>query len=106
MFKGQIDEIITKSSGEKITVKITARSMAGILLDNEAEPCIYFNASSSVIFERHLQPFGFNGYIGDNNPYFGYIKISKGMSQWQVLENYCVNKYGKSRELQATAELY
>lgn len=49
MFKGQIDEIITKSSGEKITVKITARSMAGILLDNEAEPCIYFNASSSVI---------------------------------------------------------
>lgn len=95
VFKGQIDEIITKSSGEKITVKITARSMAGVLLDNEAEPCIYFNASSSVIFERHLQPFGFNGYIGDNNPYFGYIKISKGMSQWQVLENYCVNKYGK-----------
>ena len=95
VFKGQIDEIITKSSGEKITVKITARSMASVLLDNEAEPCIYFNASSSVIFERHLQPFGFNGYIGDNNPYFGYIKISKGMSQWQVLENYCVNKYGK-----------
>ena len=28
VFKGQIDEIITKSSGEKITVKITARSMA------------------------------------------------------------------------------
>lgn len=41
VFKGQIDEIITKSSGEKITVKITARSMAGILLDNEAEPCMH-----------------------------------------------------------------
>lgn len=95
VFKGQIDEIITQKSGEKITVKITARSMAGILLDNEAEPCIYFNASSSVIFERHLKPFGFAEYTGDNEPYFGYVKVSKGMSEWQVLENYCVNKYGR-----------
>lgn len=96
VFKGQIDEIITQKSKEKITVKITARSMAGILLDNEAEPCIYFNASSSVIFNKHLKPFGFNSYIGDDEPYFGYVRISKGMSEWQVLENYCVNKYGKN----------
>lgn len=95
VFKGQIDEIITQKSKEKIAVKIIARSMAGILLDNEAEPCIYFNASSSVIFNKHLKPFGFNSYIGDDEPYFGYVRISKGMSEWQVLENYCVNKYGK-----------
>lgn len=96
VFKGQIDEIVTLKSSNKITVKITARSMAGILLDNEADPCIYFNASSSVIFERHLKPFGFAEFEGDNEPYFGYLKISKGMSQWQVFENYCVNKYGRS----------
>lgn len=95
VFKGQIDEVITFKSENKITVKITARSMAGILLDNEAEPGIYYNASSSVIFERHLKPFGFADYIGDNEPCFGYVKIGKGMSEWQVLENYCVNKYGK-----------
>lgn len=95
VFKGQIDEITTQKSKEKVTVKIVARSMAGILLDNEAEPCIYFNASSSVIFNKHLKPFGFNSYIGDDEPYFGYVRISKGMSEWQVLENYCVNKYGK-----------
>ena len=95
VFKGQADEIITQKSGEKTTVKITARSMAGLLLDNEAEPCIYFNASSSVIFERHLKPFGFTEYTGDNEPYFGYVTVGKGMSEWQVLENYCVNKYGK-----------
>lgn len=95
VFKGQADEIVTQKNGDKITVKITARSMAGILLDNEAEPCIYFNASSSVIFDRHLRPFGFEDYTGDNEPYFGYVRISKGMSEWQVLENYCMNKYGR-----------
>lgn len=95
VFKGQIDEITTQKSGDKITVVISARSMAGLLLDNEAEPCVYFNASSSVIFERHLKPFGFSEYVGDNEPYFGYVRISKGMSEWQVLENYCMNKYGK-----------
>ena len=79
VFKGQIDEIVTLKSSNKITVKITARSMAGILLDNEAEPCIYFNASSSVIFERHLKR-----YFCSNLPnvinLFTYMCYTKGDS--------------------------
>ena len=95
VFRGQIDELIgIKSNGGAIT-KITARSPSAFLLDNEAEPLTYINPSADFIFGRHLKPFGITEYIADNVPFFGSLKIDKGMSHWQVFRNFCVNRYGK-----------
>lgn len=94
IFRGQIDEIINLSNEKSAVTKITARSFAGKLLDNEAEPVTYYCPASDFIFNRHLKPFGITGFEADSVPFYGYLKIDKGMTHWQVFRNFCMNRYG------------
>lgn len=93
VFKGIVDEVITLCNSGGLKTKINARSMAGILLDNEAQPNIYNSATADFIFKNNLKPFGFTEFEADNSPYYGNININKGMSEWQVLENFCRNRF-------------
>ena len=94
IFYGQTDEIAAFLTADRRVTRITARSLAGALLDNEAEPLMYTNPSSAPMFERHLRPFGVEAYETERHPYYGTLRIDKGMSHWQVLANYCMNRYG------------
>ena len=96
VFVGQVDEIVSIVRTDGAIVRLSARSLAGRLLDNEAEPVTYVNPAAKFIFERHLKPFGIVGYDGDEHPFMGTIKIEKGMTEWQVLEKFCNGRYGKS----------
>lgn len=96
VFVGQADEIVSIVHNSGAIVRLSARSLAGRLLDNEAEPVTYINPAAKFIFERHLKPFGIVGYDGDEHPFMGTIKIEKGMTEWQVLEKFCNGRYGKS----------
>lgn len=96
VFVGQADEIVSIVRTDGAIAKLSARSLAGKLLDNEAEPVTYTNPAANFIFERHLKPFGIAGYDGDEHPFMGTIKIEKGMTEWQVLEKFCNGRYGKS----------
>lgn len=96
VFVGQADEIVSIVHNSGAIVRLSARSLAGRLLDNEAEPVTYINPAAKFIFERHLKPFGIVGYDGDEHPFMGTIKIEKGMTEWQVLEKFCSGRYGKS----------
>lgn len=93
IFQGEIDELVNVAGSGRAITKITARSLAGRLLDNEAEPVTYKNPASEFIFNRHLKPFGITGCDGDEVPFFGNLKIEKGMTHWQVLESFCRNRY-------------
>ena len=95
VFVGQADEIVSIVHNSGAIVRLSARSLAGRLLDNEAEPVTYINPAAKFIFERHLKPFGIVGYDGDEHPFMGEIKIEKGMTEWQVLEKFCNGRYGK-----------
>ena len=95
VFVGQADEIVSIVHNSGAIVRLSARSLAGRLLDNEAEPVTYINPAAKFIFERHLKPFGIVGYDGDEHPFMGKIKIEKGMTEWQVLEKFCNGRYGK-----------
>lgn len=95
VFVGQADEIVSIVHNSGAIVRLSARSLAGRLLDNEAEPVTYINPAAKFIFERHLKPFGIVGYDGDEHPFMGTIKIEKGMTEWQVLEKFCSGRYGK-----------
>lgn len=101
VFKGQIDEISDICNSKSAVTKITARSLAAFLLDNEAEPVTYINPAAGLIFNKHLKPFGINEYLGGEQPLFANLKINKGMTHWQVFENYCFNKYGKNPRITA-----
>ena len=94
IFKGQVDEVINLKQDSGMVTQISARSLAALLLDNEAEPLDYNNPASDFIFRRHLKPFGITQYSADKKPLLGRLRIDKGMSHWQVLQSFCKSKYG------------
>lgn len=106
VFKGQIDEIIGIKSTDGAITKITARSPSAFLLDNEAEPLTYINPSADFIFSRHLKPFGLTEYDADDVPFFGTLKIDKGMTHWQVFRNFCINRYGTEPRITGEGKAY
>lgn len=105
VFKGVVDEVITLCNSGGLKTKLNARSMAGILLDNEAKPNIYTNASPEFVFKSNLNPFGFTEFEADSTPYCGSINITKGMSEWQVLENFCRNKYSSPPRVEGNGKV-
>lgn len=92
LFTGIVDEQIMRCNSEGKTVKLMARSLAALLLDNEAKPEEYKKPSASVLFLKHIAPF-LNEYVGEDTPYNGSLGVNKGVCHWQVLEEFCRNKY-------------
>ena len=87
-FSGIVDEQIMQYSNG-CTLKINARSFAALLIDNEAIPANYHTPSLADIFSIHAQPYGIKGFIGDNKVCTCDFTIKKGVSEWEVIENFC-----------------
>ena len=94
LFAGIVDEQVLSESGDGITVELSARSRAALLLDNEAQPQIYYMPSLKLLFERHAAPYGFTGYLGRDEVFGGAFTVEKGMSEWQALEAFCQTYLG------------
>lgn len=93
IFSGIVDEQIT-ATGEYFRIKLVCRSMAALLVDNEAQPCTFRNVSASLIFSRYIKPLGFISFTGKDKTLTGEFRVSKGESCWQVLEDFCRKTYG------------
>ena len=106
VFNCQIDEIITIKKADGVINKLTARNFASFLLDNEAEPLTYMNPSAGFIFEKHLKPLGITEYEADDIPFYGALKIEKGMTHWQVFYNFCKNRYGAIPRISGDGKAY
>ena len=104
-FTGIVDEQQKIVTGGGMYLKIIARSMAGALLDNESVPVTYNHPSTSLIFERHVKPFGIKSYNGNNSTYFGELVISKGMSNFQALSNFCNNCFSTTPRINSKGEV-
>ena len=89
IFSGLVDTQTEQQTSGGVLLTLTARSLECILLDNEALPQTYCMPSMPLIFKRHLEPLGFKEYIGTNKAFNGEMTISKGMSEWAVLEMFC-----------------
>ena len=95
VFKGIVDEQQAISNKSGAYTKIIARSMAAVLLDNESKPANYINPSTSVIYSRHLKPYGIEKYNGENQSLVGSFNVFKGSTNWQAFSNFCVQTFGK-----------
>ncbi len=93
IFRGIADEQIT-SSGDDVKTKLVCRSMAALLIDNEAYSCTFRDVSASLVFNRYAKPLGFSHFTGEDRTLRGEFKVSKGESCWQVIENFCKNAFG------------
>lgn len=89
VFYGIVDEQITEETINGVMLTVNARSLACILLDNEAMPQTYCIPSMPLLMKRHFAPLGFEHFIGTDKAFNGEMTISKGMSEWSVLKSFC-----------------
>lgn len=89
IFRGIVDEQVETVSDSGFLLEINARSLAALLLDNEAMPQSCCLPNMQLFMERNFSRLGFNKYIGVDNPKSGSMSITKGTSEWSVLEQYC-----------------
>lgn len=89
IFFGFIDEQTETMTDNGVLLEISARGPESILLDNEAMPQTYCMPTMKILFERHFKPLGFKGVVGGEKAFPGDLVVSKGMSEWQVLSNFC-----------------
>lgn len=99
VFYGIVDEQTAQISSGGSTLKLIARSRAALLLDNEALPQTYIYPSLQTIFERRAAPYGFRGYLGTPGAYNGEMTVTKGMSEWQVIESFCAYFLGTAPKI-------
>lgn len=106
VFRGTVDEVVSLCDEKQAVMKLTARSPAGFLLDNEAEPVTYYCPTAEFVCKKHLKPFGIEVQDADNVPLSNYFRIDKGMSHWQVLESFCKLRYGTSPRIDGDGKAY
>lgn len=79
-------EIFAGSGSE---LRLSCRSLAGLLLDSEPIPQIYEYPDLATIFARHIRPYGFTSCVGDTRIFHGPFRVTKGMSEWQTAALFC-----------------
>lgn len=106
VFSGLVDEIVSLCDDKKAIIKLSARSPAGLLLDNEAEPVTYYCPSADFVCRKHLKPFGMEAQDADDTPLSNYFRIDKGMTHWQVIENFCKIHYGTTPRIDGDGKVF
>ena len=106
VFKGVVDEEEHLMSSKGEYLRISARSLAAHLLDNEAEPQSYDHPSARLIYERCASGFGLGAGDVDGSTYFGELTVTKGMSCWTAVQNFCKACYSSSPRISADGRLF
>lgn len=89
IFRGIVDEQTETVAENGRLLELSARSMAALLLDNEAMPQSCYLPNMRLFMDREFSKLGFTEYVGEDNPKSGSMSIEKGVSEWSVLERYC-----------------
>ena len=84
VFGGIVDEQNTRLSGEGFSVEVVCRSWEALLLDNEAQPAVL-----ASLWEKYFKSLGFLDILGDMEPKTAELTVEKGVSCWELLENFC-----------------
>lgn len=89
VFTGVIDEQSRIVSPQGAFLRIAARSLAALLLDNEAAPQIFEHPSARMLYDRYAREYGIAAADTDDASYFGELTIPKGTSRWAVIQSFC-----------------
>lgn len=89
VFCGRIDEYEVEINGNGSTVSMCGRSMAALLLDNEAAAAEYTAISGALLTERHIAPYGIATDVAGTLPTLSNFTVSQGESEWSVVKRFC-----------------
>lgn len=90
VFRGVVDEY-TISIGEEYgaVVTVSGRSMAALLMDNEAEAASYGTLTLDTVIANHVKPWGIGTIRKKSMPPLYSFTVDSGDSQWSILKRYC-----------------
>lgn len=106
VFRGIVDEQRAVFSGSSAQLMICARSLAALLLDNEAEPVTYAHPSAGIIYERHAKDYGITLMDDAKVSFCSDLVVTKGMSDWQVLRDFAAGCCGAMPRVSGVGGLY
>ena len=106
LFIGVVDEEEHEIDAGGEYLKISARSPAARLLDNEAAPCSYDHPSLRLIYERYAKPYGVTQAESSDAVFFGELNVPKGTSCWRVLKQFCNACYSSTPRISSVGVLY
>jgi len=92
-FTGVVDEIFLEETGEGRRLQVHGRSMAALLLDNEAGEIVYPYATWRDVLVGHVQPYGLQVDCPVSLPPVADFSVPSGSSEWAVLRRFCY-EYG------------
>lgn len=105
LFDGQVDEQREVITAGEHTVTLYARSAAALLLDNEALCGTYNRPSFADILAQHAKPYGIDTDQSLSARYGEAFTVSKGESEWSVLERFCRLVFGRSPRVEQGGRL-
>ncbi|MEF9970894.1 MAG: hypothetical protein RR731_01110 [Oscillospiraceae bacterium] len=88
VFVGPVDEFEVRAGEKGCLASIRGRSLAALLLDNEAEAAQYFSAGLDTILERYVLPWGISDIRKNASPRAQALVVASGSSCWRVLEDF------------------
>lgn len=88
VFTGVVDEFEAQAGGQGQVCALCGRSLAALLLDNEAEAAEYYGASMQFILDKHVYPWGISSVRYKSMSISGLFTVSSGASSWGVLEEF------------------
>lgn len=88
LFRGGVDEQRASHTGRGFLLEVEARGVGAGALDNEARPQAYRWACLGEVFQKHAAPYGLT-IGGDKNPRLWEFAVTKGLSEWEVVESFC-----------------
>ena len=106
IFRGVVDEQEKIISSAGAFLRISGRSMAALLLDNESVPVTYNHPSAGIIFERHVEPFRITTKDNPDRTYFSELVVTKGESNWQALSHFCKSCLSSVPRISGRGELF
>ena len=89
VFNGVVDEYTISIDETGAKVAVSGRSLAALLLDNEAEAVTYGTVTLNTVLGNHVSPYGIGPAKKKSMPPLYVFTVASGDSQWSVLKRYC-----------------
>lgn len=88
VFTGLVDEAEWGISAQGSRVALSGRSLAALLLDNEAQAADYAAATLEDILRDHVAPYGLSALVETAIPACQGFSVAAGSSEWQVVYDF------------------
>lgn len=88
VFTGVVDDFACICGKDGLYLELSGRGLAALLLDNEAMPAQYQQATRDDIVANHVTPYGIETVGGRGLPPVSGFTVTSGVSEWSVLNEF------------------